>query len=82
MFKLSTRLSLVALLLFCGLNVAIAQTYEFINKISLPSGDGKWDYLKMDGERERLYVSHADRVHVIDLKSEKQIAEFMTLLAI
>ena len=79
MFKLSTRLGLVALLLFFGIDVAIAQTYEFIKKISLPSGDGKWDYLKMDGERERLYVSHADRVHVTDLKTEKQIAEFDSL---
>ena len=59
----------------CLLGTANAQTtYNFLHKISLP-GDGKWDYLKMDGERERLYVSHTDRVHVIDLTTDKPIAE-------
>ncbi|WP_338877448.1 YncE family protein (plasmid) [Spirosoma sp. SC4-14] len=60
----------------------LAQTtpnYAFIEKISLPSGDGKWDYLKMDGERERLFVSHFDRVHVIDLTTNKQIGEITGL---
>lgn len=49
-------------------------TYKFLKKISLP-GNGKWDYLKMDGERERLFVSHFDRVHVIDLKTDQPIGE-------
>jgi DNA-binding beta-propeller fold protein YncE len=53
--------------------------YHFIKKISLPTGEGKWDYLKMDGEKERLFVSHQDRVHVIDLKTDKQIAEITGL---
>lgn len=53
--------------------------YSFIKKISLPTGDGKWDYLKMDGERERLFVSHFDRVHVIDLKTDQPIGEITGL---
>ncbi len=59
---------------------ATAQTppYRFIRKISLP-GDGKWDFLKMDGERERLYVSHGDRVQVIDLNTNKLIGEITGL---
>ncbi len=52
--------------------------YSFIQKISLP-GDGKWDYLKMDGERERLFVSHFDRVHVIDLATSKPIGDITGL---
>jgi len=52
--------------------------YHFLKKISLP-GDGKWDYLKMDGERERLFVSHFDRVHVIDLTTDKAIGEITGL---
>jgi YVTN family beta-propeller protein len=52
--------------------------YKFLKKISL-DGDGKWDYLKMDGERERLFVSHQDRVHVIDLKTDKAIGEIKDL---
>ncbi|QHV95385.1 YncE family protein [Spirosoma endbachense] len=57
----------------------ITPVYSFIEKISLPTGDGKWDYLKMDGERERLFVSHFDRVHVIDLNTNKQIGEITGL---
>jgi YVTN family beta-propeller protein len=52
-------------------------TYQFSRKIGLPSGDGKWDYQKIDDGK--LYVSHADRIHVIDLKSEKQIGEIAGL---
>jgi DNA-binding beta-propeller fold protein YncE len=54
------------------------QNYKFLKKIPL-EGDGKWDYLKMDGERERLFVSHQDRVHVIDLKTDKPIGEITGL---
>jgi DNA-binding beta-propeller fold protein YncE len=36
---------------------------------SLPiGGEGGWDYLKVDAAARRLYVSHATRVHVIDLE--------------
>jgi DNA-binding beta-propeller fold protein YncE len=33
----------------------------------------------MDGERERLFVSHGDRVHIIDLKTEQPIGEITDL---
>ena len=58
---------------------AATPTYAFIKKISLPTGDAKWDYLKMNGEQERLYVSHGDRVHVVDLRTEAQIGEIAGL---
>src|SRR5882757_11367190 len=66
--------------LLLSVNIAFAQdpTYKFLTKISLP-GDGKWDYLKMDGERERLFVSHFDRVHVIDLTTDKAVGEITGL---
>jgi YVTN family beta-propeller protein len=57
---------------------AQSPTYQFLKKISLP-GDGKWDYLKMDGERERLFVSHGDRIHIIDLKTDKPVGEITGL---
>lgn len=56
----------------------LSPNYQFIKKISL-TGDGKWDYLKMDGEMERLFVSHQDRVNVVDLKNDTQIAEITGL---
>ncbi|MEO7768798.1 MAG: hypothetical protein ABIS01_15315, partial [Ferruginibacter sp.] len=46
--------------------------YKLVNKISL-HGDGKWDYLKADEKANRLFVSHFDRVHVIDTRSETEI---------
>jgi DNA-binding beta-propeller fold protein YncE len=60
-------------------NFTFAQTptYQFSRKISLPQGDGKWDYQKIDDGK--LYVSHADRIHIIDLKTEKQIGEITGL---
>ncbi len=71
-------------LLFFGLSPLAAQptitspAYTFLHKIGL-SGDGKWDYQKMDGERERLFVSHGDRIHIIDLKTEQPIGEITGL---
>ncbi|AUD00558.1 YncE family protein [Spirosoma pollinicola] len=73
---------LLILFILSGFNKAHAQTppqYQFQRKINLPTGEGKWDYLKMDGERERLFVSHFDRVHIIDLKTDKQIGEITGL---
>ena len=79
---LTCQKHLLALIFFSISTVGLAQTtptYSFIKKISLPTGDGKWDYLKMDGERERLFVSHFDRVHIIDLTTDKQIGEITGL---
>ena len=52
--------------------------YKFSAKIKLP-GEGKWDYTSVDNNRSRLYVSHGDRVHVIDLNANKAIAEWTGL---
>lgn len=78
--KLTNLVLAISLLTFPA-SAILAQstpTYSFIQKIAL-SGDGKWDYLKMDGERERLFVSHFDRVHVIDLNTNKPIGEITGL---
>jgi len=68
------RTFITVFLLLVNFSLVNAQTpqYKFLKKIPL-EGDGKWDYLKMDGERERLFVSHQDRVHIIDLKTDKAI---------
>ena len=67
---------LIALIL--GLSNAQAQSYQLIKKINL-TGDGKWDYLKMDGEKDRLFVSHQDRVNVVNIKNDVQICEITGL---
>lgn len=42
-------------------------------------GKGFWDYTAIDVPANRLYVSHADRVHVIDLNTNKVIGEITGL---
>lgn len=63
--------------IFSQFTFAQTPTYQFLRKISISSGDGKWDYQKIDDGK--LYVSHADRIHIIDLKTEKQIGEITGL---
>jgi YVTN family beta-propeller protein len=38
-------------------------------------GDGGWDYLAVDSDAHRLYISRATRVMVVDLDSGKVVAE-------
>jgi YVTN family beta-propeller protein len=46
--------------------------YTLEKKIPL-AGDGGYDYLYLDNQDRRLYVSHGDRVEVLDLNSENPI---------
>jgi YVTN family beta-propeller protein len=47
--------------------------YKIVQKIAL-EGDGFWDYLNADDATGMLYVSHGKMVHVVDLKTGKNIA--------
>lgn len=55
---------------------ALAQSsgYHVVNKITV-GGEGGWDYLAMDGEARRLYVSHATKVILIDVEAGKVVGE-------
>ena len=53
---------------------AQAAGYHVIKKIAL-GGDGGWDYLTMDGAAHRLYVSHGDRVVIVDTQSGEKVGE-------
>src|SRR5579885_2518726 len=46
--------------------------YKVLQKVPLP-GDGGWDFLTLDNENRRLYVTHADSVQVLDADSLKLI---------
>src|SRR5580698_6210726 len=48
--------------------------YHYITQIPI-GGDGGWDYLSIDPEAHRLYVSHATEIVVIDLKSNQIVGE-------
>ncbi|MDP4283617.1 MAG: YncE family protein [Bacteroidota bacterium] len=60
-------------------SVCSAQSGYTLNaKISLP-GNGGWDYMKIDEANHRLFISHGDRANVVDLKTNKEIAEIHNL---
>ncbi len=48
--------------------------YQFIKEIPV-GGDGGWDYLSVDSAAQRLYVSHATKVVVIDLAKDAVVGE-------
>jgi YVTN family beta-propeller protein len=45
-----------------------------IKSISVP-GEGGWDYLTLDPEARRLYVTRGDHVSVLDVDTEKVVGE-------
>ncbi len=50
------------------------EPYHFIKEIPI-AGDGGWDYLAVDSAAQRLYVSHATRVVVLDLSKDAVVGE-------
>lgn len=50
---------------------------SILSRFSVPSGNEKWDYMLV--HKQQLFVSHGDRVHVLQLANGKQIAEFDSL---
>ena len=74
--KNSTSIVFIALL-FCSFVTLNAQTvksgYKISNRIHL-EGDGGWDYLTVDAQNNRLFVSHSTMVQVVDLKKGTLLA--------
>lgn len=62
----------IALLLATAL--AAAPGYHLISTWKL-GGDGGWDYLKVDSEARRLYISRSTKVLVIDADSGNPVGE-------
>ncbi len=56
--------------------VSYCQTseYKVSGRINI-GGKGWWDYASIDEPMQRLYISHADRIHVINLKTNKVVGE-------
>src|SRR5260370_6840601 len=51
-----------------------AGPYHLLKKISL-TGEGNWDYLAIDQNGRRLYVSHGSQVEVIDLDKDEPVGK-------
>jgi len=51
-----------------------ASGYKVLKKIEL-GGKGGWDYLTMDADAGRLYISRSDRIQVLDVEKGKLVGE-------
>ena len=56
-----------------GAQDALAR-YDKVRKIPI-GGEGGWDFLEVDAANRRLYVTHATKVVVVDLDTEKVVGE-------
>ena len=57
-------LGCLACCLLAGVAIA-AGKYELFKKVAVP-GAGGWDYVTVDAEARRVYISHATQVDVLD----------------
>src|SRR5262245_566018 len=57
-----------------GLAAAATNGFHVTREIPI-GGTGGWDYLTMDSEARRLYVSHATKVVVVDVDAGKIVGE-------
>jgi DNA-binding beta-propeller fold protein YncE len=70
MKKLTTLITLVFLAACATNTVPPAPHFHVVRHIAI-GGEGGWDYVTVDTAARRLYVSHSDRVHVVDLDTGK-----------
>jgi YVTN family beta-propeller protein len=71
---LRTLISPLLVLSFAVTAIAAASGYHVVQTWKI-GGDGGWDYLKIDSQARRLYISRATRVLVIDADSGKSVGE-------
>jgi DNA-binding beta-propeller fold protein YncE len=71
---MKTQLALLMLVLTGFLLAAPLVGYHLLKDIPV-GGDGSWDYLTVDPDARRLYVSHGTQVEVVDLDSEKVVGK-------
>jgi DNA-binding beta-propeller fold protein YncE len=55
-------------LLVCARPRAVGVQYQLVKSLPLP-GEGGWDYVAVDSDARRIYVSHATQVLVLDADS-------------
>lgn len=68
-----------AILLLCGLLIstisyAADPEYRVVKKMPL-GGEGGWDYLTVDGDAGRLYISRSTHVMVVDINTDKVVGD-------
>lgn len=71
--------SLVFLVVLALVNVAKAQSGFQLIKKTVIGGDGGWDYLSVDDQNKKLYVSHSTQVEVLDLNTHAKLGAISDL---
>ena len=72
-----TALVVIAAALFAvsmGVPVSAVAEYTLIKKFKL-GGDGRWDYVTVDGAARRAYIARTDRVMVVDADKGELLGE-------
>ena len=64
----------VGLLLVTLIQAAHGQSYKLIKIVPI-GGEGGWDYLSIDAQARKLYVTHADKIVVVDLTQDNVVGE-------
>jgi DNA-binding beta-propeller fold protein YncE len=67
-------LCLFYVVVFSSIAYAAAPGYHIIKKIQI-GGEGGWDYLSIDSEARRLYVSRSTHVIIIDIDADKIVGD-------
>jgi len=52
----------------------LATGYKLTKKFAVP-GEGGWDYIAVDGDARRVYVSHGDQIQVLNADSGKLLGQ-------
>lgn len=77
-----TKLSILALTFFLMASVSAEEPhYRVGKKIAIP-GQGSWDYLTVDEDARRLYVSHGTQVEVLDVDSGASVGKIPNTLGV
>ena len=74
MTRIHIRALSALLLLFVGFGIPAEpekSAYHVVKKIPV-GGDGGWDYLTMDADAGRLYVTRSTRVQVVDAEGRPE----------
>jgi YVTN family beta-propeller protein len=64
----------VSFVLLALLQAAHGQNYKLLKTIPI-GGEGGWDYLSIDANARKLYVTHASKIVVVDLTQDKAVGE-------
>ncbi|HCW09248.1 MAG TPA: hypothetical protein DGG95_17975 [Cytophagales bacterium] len=71
--------SIVVLSMLVFAQVVAAQSGFHLIKKTVIGGEGGWDYLSVDTENKKLYVSHSTQVEVLDLNTYTKVGAITDL---